>query len=125
MEPSYFPGSRLRSVGSRGDAGAELPSVGSMDHRQPGLLSLRVEWSAVSCAERAWWKIPEMRLKAGKEYHRKTTGSHRMWATDASYFRVIGWGYYYLVTVMDDYSSFILAHRLQRDMTSDSFIEVG
>ncbi len=26
--------------------------------------------------------------------------------------------------VMDDYSRFILAHRLQRDMTSDSFIEV-
>ena len=47
-----------------------------------------------------------------------------MWATDASYFRVVGWGYYYLVTVMDDYSRFILAHQLQRDMTSNSFIEV-
>ena len=69
-------------------------------------------------------KRPEMRLAAGKEYHRKTTGPHQMWATDASYFRVVGWGYYYLVTVMDDYSRFILAHRLQRDMTSDSFIEV-
>ena len=69
-------------------------------------------------------KRPETRLVAGKEYHRKTTGPHQMWATDASYFRVVGWGYYYLVTVMDDYSRFILAHRLQRDMTSDSFIEV-
>ena len=69
-------------------------------------------------------KRSEMRLAAGKEYHRKTTGPHQMWATDASYFRVVGWGYYYLVTVMDDYSRFILAHRLQRDMTSDSFIEV-
>ncbi len=69
-------------------------------------------------------KRPEMRLAAGKEYHRKTTGPHQLWATDASYFRVVGWGYYYLVTVMDDYSRFILAHRLQRDMTSDSLIEV-
>ena len=69
-------------------------------------------------------KRPEMRLAAGKERHRKTTGPHQMWATDASYFRVVGWGYYYMVTVMDDYSRFILAHRLQRDMTSDSFIEV-
>ena len=57
----------------------------------------------------------ETRLAAGKEYHRKTTGPHQMWATDASYFRVVGWGYYYMVTVMDDYSRFILAHRLQRD----------
>tara|TARA_Y100000310_G_scaffold304917_1_gene344546 strand:+ start:73 stop:1041 length:969 start_codon:yes stop_codon:yes gene_type:complete len=69
-------------------------------------------------------KRPETRLAAGKEYHRKTTGPHQMWATDASYFRVVGWGYYYMVTVMDDYSRFILAHRLQRDMTADSFIEV-
>ena len=27
-------------------------------------------------------------------------------------------------TVIDDFSRFILAHKLQRDMTSDSFIEV-
>ena len=40
-------------------------------------------------------KRPEMRLATGKEYHRKTTGPHQMWATDASYFRVVGWGYYY------------------------------
>jgi hypothetical protein len=65
-----------------------------------------------------------MKLLAGKEYHRKTTGPHQLWATDASYFRVAGWGYYYLVTVMDDYSRFILAWRLQRDMTADSLIEV-
>ena len=45
-------------------------------------------------------------------------------ATDASYFNVIGWGYYYMVTVMDDYSRFIPAHKLQRDMTCDSFNEV-
>ena len=45
-----------------------------------------------------------MQLVAGKEYQRKTSGPHQMWATDASYFRVAGWGYYYMVTVMDDYS---------------------
>ncbi len=31
---------------------------------------------------------------------------------------------YHLVTVMDDYSRFILAQRLQRDMTSNSSIKV-
>ena len=69
-------------------------------------------------------KERHMPLPADTEYHRKTTGPHQMWATDASYFRVIGWGYYYLVTVMDDYSRFILAHKLQQDMTADSLIEV-
>ena len=66
----------------------------------------------------------EYQLAAGKEYQHKTTGPHQLWATDASYFRVVGWGYYYLVTVMDDYSRFILAWKVQRDMTADSLIEV-
>jgi len=69
-------------------------------------------------------KLPEVKLVAGKEYHTKTTQPHQMWATDASYFRVVGWGYYYLVTVMDDYSRFILAWKLQRNMAADSLIEV-
>ena len=38
--------------------------------------------------------------------------------------RVVGWGYYYMVTVMDGYSRFILAWNLQLDMTSDSLIQV-
>ena len=69
-------------------------------------------------------KAAEQQLLAGKEYQNKTTGPHQLWATDASYFRVVGWGYYYLVTVMDDYSRFILAWKLQRDMTTDSLVEV-
>ena len=67
-------------------------------------------------------KSPEMKMAAGKEVHTKTTRPHQMWATDASYFRVTGWGFYYLVTVMDDFSRFIIAWRLQTDMTSDSFM---
>ena len=69
-------------------------------------------------------KRVEVQLVAGKEYHTKTTRPHQMWATDASYFRVVGWGYYYMVTVMDDYSRFILAWKLQKDMSADSLIEV-
>ena len=77
-------------------------------------------------------KRVEMKLAAGKEYHRKTTGPHQMWATDASYFRVVGWGYYYLGHRHGRLLPFHpfdklrtgLAYRLQRDMTSDSFIEV-
>lgn len=69
-------------------------------------------------------KRQETQLMAAKEYHTKTTRPHQMWSTDASYFRVVGWGYYYLVTVMDDYSRFILACKLQKDMSANSLIEV-
>ncbi len=44
---------------------------------------------------------------AGKEYHHKIRKLNEMWATDGSYLRVVNWGYYYLVTVIDDYSHYI------------------
>jgi transposase InsO family protein len=69
-------------------------------------------------------KRQEIQPEAAREYHTRTTRPHQMWATDASYFRVVGWGYYYLVTVMDDYSRFILAWKLQKDMSANSLIEV-
>ena len=66
----------------------------------------------------------ELEIAAAKEYHTKTSRPHQMWSTDCSYFKVPGWGYYYLVTVMDDYSRFILGWKLQTDMTAGSLIEV-
>lgn len=61
---------------------------------------------------------------AGKEYQHKTSRPNQMWATDGAYLKVVGWGWYYLVSVLDDYSRYILAWRLQTDMTSASLIEV-
>ena len=61
---------------------------------------------------------------AEKEYRRKTERPNQMWATDGAYLKVAGWGYYYLVTVLDDYSRYILAWRLQQDMTASSLVEV-
>jgi putative transposase len=61
---------------------------------------------------------------AGKEYQHKTSRPNQMWATDGAYLKVESWGWYYLVTVLDNYSRFILAWRLQTDMTAASLIEV-
>jgi len=46
------------------------------------------------------------------------------WQSDASYFFVVGWGFYYLISVLDAYSRLILAWALQRDMTTASISEV-
>jgi len=64
-------------------------------------------------------------FKAGKEYRRKTKRTNELWATDWSHIKVIDWGWYYLVTVMDDYSRFILAWELKGDMASNSLIDVA
>jgi putative transposase len=69
-------------------------------------------------------KRAEFETAAAKEYHTRTSRPHQMWSTDCSYFKVPGWGYYYLVTVMDDYSRFILGWKMQTDMSANSLIEV-
>ena len=69
-------------------------------------------------------KRSEFEVAAAREYHTRTSCPHQMWSTDCSYFKVPGWGYYYLVTVMDDYSRFILGWKMQTDMSANSLIEV-
>ena len=61
---------------------------------------------------------------ASSEYHDKPGRVNVRWQTDASYFKAVGWGWYYLISVLDDYSRRILAWRVQKDMTADSFSEV-
>jgi len=63
-------------------------------------------------------------FKAGKEYPRKTKRPNELWATDCAHLKVIDWGWYYLVTVMDDYSRFILAWELKSNMAATSLIDV-
>jgi len=69
-------------------------------------------------------KRAEFETAAAREYHTRTSRPHQMWSTDCSYFKVPGWGYYYLVTVMDDYSRFILGWKMQTDMSAGCLIEV-
>lgn len=52
-----------------------------------------------------------------------TNHSTVCWATDCAHLKVIDWGWYYLVTVIDDYSRFILARELKSDMAAGSLEE--
>jgi putative transposase len=47
-------------------------------------------------------------LSAANEFKDKTEFVHQMWQTDFTYFKIIGWGWYYLSTVLDDYSRYII-----------------
>jgi len=63
-------------------------------------------------------------FKAGKEYRRKTKGINELWASDCCHLKVAYWGWYYLETVMDDFSRFILGWDLKTDMTGGSLEDV-
>lgn len=51
-------------------------------------------------------------LSAADRFKHPTRCINELWQTDFTYFKVIGWGWYYLSTVLDDYSRYILAWKL-------------
>ena len=53
----------------------------------------------------------------------KTTTPNQMWQTDFTYFKVIGWGWFYLSTILDDYSRYIIAWKLCTTMKAGDVTE--
>ena len=51
-------------------------------------------------------------IKAGDEFRDKTTAPNQLWQTDFTYLKVIGWGWFYLSTILDDFSRYIIAWKL-------------
>ena len=58
-------------------------------------------------------------IKAADEFRDKTTAPNQLWQTDFTYLKVIGWGWFYLSTILDDYSRYIIAWKLCTNMTAD------
>jgi putative transposase len=58
-------------------------------------------------------------LKAADEFKDKTTAPNQLWQTDFTYLKVIGWGWFYLSTVLDDFSRYILAWKLCTTMKAE------
>ena len=51
-------------------------------------------------------------MSASDSFHDKTDRINQMWQTDFTYFKIYGWGWYYLSTILDDYSRFIVSWEL-------------
>jgi transposase InsO family protein len=61
-------------------------------------------------------------VKAADVFKDKTTAPNQLWQTDFTYLKVVGWGWFYLSTILDDFSRYIIAletvHRPRRLRTS-------
>lgn len=58
-------------------------------------------------------------IEALDKFPHPTRAPNELWQTDFTYFKVVQWGWYYLSTILDDYSRFILAWRLCTGMATD------
>jgi len=57
-------------------------------------------------------------LSAADEFKHPTQRVNELWQTDFTYFKIMGWGWYYLSTVLDDFSRYILAWKLTPTMAA-------
>ena len=57
-------------------------------------------------------------MKAADRFQNPTTAVNQLWQTDFTYLKVIGWGWFYLSTILDDYSRYIVSWKLCTGMTS-------
>jgi len=57
-------------------------------------------------------------MQASDRFQQPTRRVNEMWQTDFTYFKIVGWGWYYLSTVLDDYSRFIVSWRLCTTMSA-------
>ncbi len=58
-------------------------------------------------------------MKAADEFKDKTTASNQLWQTGFTYLKVIGWGWFYLGTILDDFSRYIIAWKLCSTMKAE------
>jgi putative transposase len=58
-------------------------------------------------------------MKAADRFKDPPARVNELWQTDFSYLKVVHWGWYYLTTILDDYSRYIIAWKLCRNMRSD------
>ena len=58
-------------------------------------------------------------MKAADEFKDKTTAPNQLWQTDFTYQKVIGWGWFYLSTVLDDFSRYLIAWKLCPTMKAE------
>ena len=62
-------------------------------------------------------------MLAADEFRDKTTAANQLWHTDFTYLEVTGWGWFYLSTILDDYSRYVIAWRLCTTMKAEDVTE--
>ena len=126
------PSSRVGSWNSINEA--DRDKVVEIALEKPELSSREVAWHITDTysyyiSESSVYRIlkanglistPSFRImSASDSFKDKTTRVNQMWQTDFTYFKILGWGWYYLSTILDDYSRFIVTWKLCTTMKAE------
>lgn len=57
-------------------------------------------------------------MTASDKFQNPTTAINQLWQTDFTYLKVAGWGWFYLSTVLDDFSRYVVAWKLCTTMSA-------
>ncbi len=63
-------------------------------------------------------------MAAADEFKHPTKRIHELWQTDFTYLKVINWGWYYLGSVLDDHSRYLIAWKLFPSMSATDVKEL-
>jgi putative transposase len=62
-------------------------------------------------------------MKAADKFANPTTATNQLWQTDFTYLKVTGWGWFYLSSVLDDFSRYLIAWKLCTTMSAHDVTE--
>lgn len=117
----------------------EVQAVLAYAHTYPDQSSRELAWlitdhEAFSVSESTVYRILKRQglispaaiqvAKAAKEFHRKTTRVHELWQTDLTYFFIVGWGWYYVGGILDDYSRYLITLDVVPDMSGPTLTDL-
>ena len=105
------------------ETGTIAPGAGRDVHRYEGLLRLGSVRLSPAQGPRPDHQPGLRRHQGGDEFRDKTTVPNQLWQTDFTYLKVIGWGWFYLSTILDDFSRYIIAWKLCTTMRADDVTE--
>jgi putative transposase len=63
-------------------------------------------------------------ISADDKFKHPSKRVNELWQTDFTYFKIVGWGWYYFSSVMDDYSRYIIAWKLFNSMSAIDVQEI-
>ena len=95
-----------------GASGAIAARAGCALHRRDEVLCLGSFGLPAAEGTRPHHRPAYVVIKAANEFKDKTTAINQLWQTDFTYLKITGWGWYFLSTVLDDFSRYIVAWRL-------------